>query len=186
MIRTLIGGVGYRWMRDASFGLVVSDMLARERWPGEVEIADLGYGALYVTLDLLDKQPSLDRLVLIAATVRDRPPGTLSCTRYRPELAPTDEVQARVREAGAGVIDLDHLLAIAQHFGALPNEIVCLELEPVDASGGTELTDVAAMQLPRAGALARQLALGEVSLHDLDRAVAATCVAAPDGASIWR
>ena len=57
MPRVLIGGVGYRWMRDASFGLVASDALAREQWPDGVEVADLGYGALYVALDLLDARP---------------------------------------------------------------------------------------------------------------------------------
>ena len=163
MTRVLIGGVGYRWMGDGSFGLAVTDLLAQEAWPADVEISDLGYGALYVSLDLLDKQPPLDRLILIAATVRDRAPGALSVTRWQnttPESL--DEVQARVREAGAGVIDLDHLLSIASHFSALPDDVICIELEPVELTGRDGLSEVAAELLPRACALARDAAADEV------------------------
>lgn len=162
-MRVLIGGVGYRWMRDGSFGLAVSDALSRETWPDDVEVADLGYGALYVALDLLDKQPPLDRLVLIAATVRERPPGQLTVTRWAAASESADDLLARVREAGAGVIDLDHLLAIGHHHGALPNEVTCIELEPVELSGGDALSDVATEQLSRACTLARHIALDSAS-----------------------
>jgi hypothetical protein len=69
------------------------------------------------------------------------------------------ELQERIREAGAGVIDLDHLLLIARHFGALPEEVACIELEPVDVVGGDGLSDAAAARLPEALALARAVAL---------------------------
>src|ERR671927_1756612 len=128
--RVLIGGVGYRWMRDASFGLVVADELARREWPPGVEVADLGYGALYVALDLADARPRYDRIILLAGTERGREPGRLFCERWTPHAVDADEVQERIREAGAGVIDLDHLLVIAHHFGALPNDVRCVELEP--------------------------------------------------------
>ena len=157
----MVGGVGYRWLRDASFGLLVTDALAGDVWPDTVEIADLGYGALYVALDLLDRKPPVDRLVLVAATVRGRAPGTLSCTRWEAPLLDAEDVQARVREAGAGVIDLDHLLTIGHHFGALPSDVVCIELEPADTTGGDGLSERVAEQLPRACELARRLALAE-------------------------
>lgn len=44
-------------------------------------------------------------------------------------------MQARIREAGAGVIDLDHLLLLAEHFHALPADVEIIELEPVQTSG---------------------------------------------------
>ena len=167
MTRVLVGGVGYRWMGDASFGLAVIDALARESWPADVEIADLGYGALYVALDLADRtRPpsagtrSLDRLVLVAGVERGREPGQLSCVLWRPIALNDEDVQARIREAGAGVIDLDHLLVIAQHFGSLPSEVFCIELEPVDAHGGERLSEIAARQVSEACALVRSLALG--------------------------
>lgn len=142
--RVLIGGVGYRWMRDASFGLVAGDALARQGWPDGVEVADLGYGALYVALDLADANPPYDRIILVAAVRRDRVAARLYSTHWVPPPADADDLQERIREAGAGVIDLDHLLRIARHFGGLPDDVVCIELEPADVSAGEGLSDAAA------------------------------------------
>lgn len=155
----LIGGVGYRWLRDASFGLVACDELARLDWPVGVEVADLGYGAIYAAQDLGDARPPLDRLVLLAGVERGREPGTLHHYRWSAALTGPEELQARIREAGAGVIDLDHLLIIARHFGTLPEDVVVIELEPADAAGGEELSPEAARLLPRALDLARREAL---------------------------
>ncbi|MDP8924183.1 MAG: hypothetical protein M3O34_15070, partial [Chloroflexota bacterium] len=73
--RVLIGGVGYRWMRDGSIGLVASDELMRQDWPAHVEVADLGFGAIYVTQDLAHAEPPYARLVLLAGVARGRTPG---------------------------------------------------------------------------------------------------------------
>lgn len=147
--RVLIGGVGYRWQRDASFGLVVGDELARQERPPGVEVADLGYGALYVAQDLADAQPRYDRLILLAGMTRGREPGRLYQYRWQGDLPAAEEIQARVSEAGAGVVDIDHLLVIAQYFGALPDDVRVIELEPVDAAGGDGLS-------PRAAALVEE------------------------------
>lgn len=161
MSRVLVGGVGYRWLRDGSFGLVASDTLAQESWPDYVEVRDLGYGALYVALDLADWSEPLERLILITAIARGRERGELSWSRWQPTELDPAEVQARVREAGGGVIDIDHLLHVAQWMHALPPEVYCIELEPLDVNGGEELSESAARQLPQARALARRLALEE-------------------------
>jgi hydrogenase maturation protease len=131
--RVLVGGVGYRWAGDLSFGLALTDALAQEPSAPDVDVADLGYGALYAAQDLADARP--ERLILVAGVPRGRAPGTLHAYRWTPRAADADEVQARIREAGAGVIDLDHLLVIAHHFGALPDDVRCVELEPVRADG---------------------------------------------------
>lgn len=157
--RVLIGGVGYRWQRDASFGLVAGDALARLAWPPGVEVADLGYGAIFVAQDVADARPPYGRLILLAGTARGRPPGRLYRSRWDGPPADAEEIQARIREAGAGVIDLDHLLVIARHFGALPPEVILIEVEPVDAAGGEDLSPAVAALLPDALALARREAL---------------------------
>ena len=161
-MRVLIGGVGHRWQRDASFGVVASDSFAKRDWPQGVTVADLGYGALYAAQDIADADPPYDGLVLIAAMPRGREPGRLYSYWYHGPATSDDEVQERVREAGAGVIDLDHLLVIAGYFGVLPADVVSLELEPVDVSGGEELSPAARAVLPQALALARREALAPV------------------------
>ena len=168
--RVLIGGVGYRWQRDASFGLIATDALQHETWPEHVAVADLGYGALYVAQDLADADPPYARLVLLAGVTRGRRPGELYRCRWQGPLPDPEEIQARVREAGAGVIDLDHLLVIAAYFGALPTEVITLELEPVDVAGGEGLSPGAAARLPGALEQARRAALAPLPVPTGTRA----------------
>lgn len=145
--RVLVGGVGYRWMGDASFGPVVADRLAElPRAPG-VEVDDLGYGAHFVAQDLEAADPPYGRLVLVAGVERGRAPGTLQRTLWRPAPCAAEEIQERMREAGAGVVDLDHLLVIGHHFAALPPEVVLFELEPATLAG-EHLSPQAAAALP--------------------------------------
>lgn len=155
----LIGGVGYRWLRDMSFGVVASDELARQEWPAGVEVSDLGYGAHFVTQDLLDAQPPYDRLVLLAGVERGGPPGELRRYNWKASNTDPEEVQARMREAGAGVVDVDHLLVIAEHFKGLPKEVVVVEVEPVEITAGEALSPKVAALLPEVFDLVRREAL---------------------------
>jgi hydrogenase maturation protease len=165
-LNVLIGGVGYRWQGDGSFGLVASDQLARQTWPEGITVEDLGYGAIYVAQDLADARPPYQRLVLLAGVARGREPGQLYAYDWQPSSPSEDELQARIREAGAGVIDLDHLLAIASFFGALPAEVLVVELEPASLAG-EHLSAQASACLPRALGMARQAALAPAGLPAL-------------------
>jgi hydrogenase maturation protease len=157
--RVLIGGVGYRWHGDGSFGLVASDALAQESWPEHVRVDDLGYGALYVALDLADAIPRYDRVVLLGGVARGRRPGVLYTEYGSPQAMDDEDLQARIREAGAGVLDMDHLSIIARHFGGLPDDVIRIELEPADVGCGDALSPEGAGCLPEALALARREAL---------------------------
>jgi hypothetical protein len=148
-MRVLVGGVGYRWQGDASFGVVASDALARVAWPPGVEIADLGYGALLVTQDLLAATPPYDRLVLITAATRGRPFGLYE-RAWDGRLPDAAEIQERVREAGAGIVDVDHVLVIAGHFGALPDDTVIFELDHAGPAAREALSADATALLPAA------------------------------------
>lgn len=148
MGRVLVGGTGYRWHGDASFGLVASDELARLAWPDGVDVEDLGYGALHVALDLADADPPYDRVVLIASTERGRPPGQLYRFPCDTTVPDAEEVQARMYEAGAGVIHLDHLFVIGRHLGALPDDVIVIEFEPHPGTTGAVLSAQARALLP--------------------------------------
>jgi hydrogenase maturation protease len=157
--RVLIGGVGYRWFGDRSFGLLAGEALAGLDWPRGVDVEDLGYGALHVALDLADADPPYARVVLIAATERGREPGRLYRLRGDAAVPDTEQVQARLYEAAAGVIDLDHLLVIGRHFGALPDDVVVVELEPHPGTTGEGLSPRVRALLPHAVELVRREAL---------------------------
>jgi hydrogenase maturation protease len=157
--RVLIGGVGYRWQGDASFGLVAGDALARLSWPAGVDVMDLGYGALLVTDDLLAAAPPYERLILLGAVARGRRPGLYE-RRWDGALPDPDEIQARVREAGAGVVEIEHLLVVAQHFGALPKDVRIIEFEHGGAAAREALSAEAEALLPDLIDRVRAAALG--------------------------
>lgn len=144
-------------MRDASIGLVACDQLAGAPWPASVRVDDLGYGAIYASQDIASFAP--DRLILLAGVARGREPARVYRSRWQPSAVADEELQEMIREAGAGIIELDHLLAIGQHFGSLPAHTLLLEVEPVEASGGDGLSPACSDLLPELLALARREAL---------------------------
>jgi hydrogenase maturation protease len=144
---TLIAGVGYRNLRDLSFGPLVADRLRRLAWPSSVEIDDLSYGPISVVHRFQDRRP--DRLVLLGATRRRRTPGTLYHFRPRPLPAP-EEVQRRVAESVTGVISLDNLWIVCRAFEVLPDDVEIVEIEPADEGWGEELSPAAAAAADRA------------------------------------
>jgi hydrogenase maturation protease len=134
---TLVAGVGYRNLRDLSFGPLVVDRLRTFSWPQGVEIEDLSYGPISA-VHRLQERPAA-RMVLIGATRRDRVAGRLY--RFRPGPLPcAEEIQQRVGEALTGVISLDNLWIICRAFGVLPEDVEILEVEPADEGWGEGLT----------------------------------------------
>ena len=132
--RVLVGGVGYRNLRDGSLGNFVADTLA-ERAADGIEVEDLSYGPVAVSHNLHDRPP-YDRLVLVAAVGRGRAPGTVERYRWDGVLPPPDEIQDRVAEAVTGVISLDNLLVVCGTFGGLPDDVRVIEVEPADEGWG--------------------------------------------------
>ena len=133
-MRVLVGGVGYRFLRDGSIGPWLSDRLA-ERAGGGIEVEDLSYHPVGLTQNLQERPP-YDRLVLIAAVNRGRPPGTVETYRWDGELPERDAIQERVSEAVTGVISLDNLLIVCGALGGLPDDVRVIEVEPADEGWG--------------------------------------------------
>jgi len=138
--RTLVGGVGYSYLRDGSLGPLILDELVRQPWPDRVVLENLSYGPIAVMQRLQDADPPFDRLVLVAAVRRGRAPGTVTVYRWDGRLPGAGEIQARVGEAVTGVISLDNLLVVVGFFNALPPDVAVLEVEPEDEGWGEGLS----------------------------------------------
>ena len=137
----LIAGVGYQYLGDLSFGPKLVERLQGMDWPEEVRVEDFGYGPLAI-LDWFEESSGkkFERTILAGAVERGREPGTLTTYSWIAGTLDPDLVQERILEAGAGVISLENLLIIAQHFGALPADTSVVELEPVEKEWNTELS----------------------------------------------
>jgi hydrogenase maturation protease len=137
-MRVLVGGVGYRNLRDHSLGPWLADRLSagtRSQPRNGVEVEDLSYHPIGLSQNLQER-PSYDRVVLVGAVARGREPGTIEAYRWSGELPGPDEIQARVAEAVTGVISLDNVLAVVGTFGGFPDDVRVIEVEPADEGWG--------------------------------------------------
>ncbi len=139
-MRILVGGVGYRYLRDDAVGVYMTDRLAASATNG-IEMEDLGYHPVGFTQNLQDR-PDYDRIVLVGAMTRGREPGTVTSYRWDHVLPPAKEIQDRVSEAVTGVISLENLLIVTEAFGAFPEDVRVVEVEPADESWGDGFSPV--------------------------------------------
>lgn len=148
-IRTVVGGVGYRNLRDHSLGIMMSDELESQAQPPELLVEDLSYGPVAVGQWLLDeaREAPITRAIFISAVAREdgRPPGTVCAYRWDRVLPSQEEIQRSVADAVTGVILLDNTLVVTAWMGALPEETIVVEVEPLEhAFGDTMSAPVAA------------------------------------------
>ena len=156
--RVLVGGVGYRNLRDHSVGPIMADRLAASPWPPGVEVDDLSFGPIALVHRLQGAQ-AYDRMVLVGAVSRGRVPGQVYRYRWSGALPEPEEIQARVAAAVTGVISLDNLLIICQYFEVLPDDVVVIEVEPEVEEWGPDFTPAVASALDRVETLVREAAL---------------------------
>lgn len=137
--RVFVAGVGNPWLRDLDFGPQFVRRTADIEWPPDVVVEDAAVAAHRVLHRLQELRP--ERVVFVAGYPRGDPPGTVR--RVSPEeLMPSeDAIVERLGEAAGGVIDFDHTLIVARHFGALPDDTVVVEVEAIDTSFGTGFSD---------------------------------------------
>ncbi|HET8953558.1 MAG TPA: hydrogenase maturation protease [Solirubrobacteraceae bacterium] len=133
-MRVLVGGLGYRFLRDESVGPYMADRLAAERREG-VEVEDVSYHAVGLSQNLQEREP-YDRVVLVAAVRRGREPGTVESYRWDGVLPERDEIQAYVGEAAVGLLSLDGHLIVCGALGGLPDDVRVVEVEPGDEGWG--------------------------------------------------
>jgi len=148
-MHTLIAGVGYRHLRDLSFGTELVDALRQYDWPANVAIEDLSYGPIAVYQWFQEQQGRFQHAIFVTGADRGRAPGTLWRSTWRGTSETEAAIQDRVAEALTGVISLDNMLVICEWFGVLPGEVTVIELEPVpeEVGWGSGMSEAAAARL---------------------------------------
>ncbi len=163
--RTVVGGVGYRNLRDHSLGIVMSEELEPRAEPPALEIEDLSYGPVAIGQWLLDeaRDAPITRAVFVTAVAREdgRPPGTISAYRWDRVLPSDEEIQRAVVDAVTGVILLDNTLIVTEWMKALPAETIVVEVEPLEHAFGDEMSPAVAAAYPRVRDLVMRLAADE-------------------------
>ncbi len=164
-MRAVIGGVGYRNLRDHSLGIVMSDELEALAEPPHLLVEDLCYGPVAVAQWFLDEAlvAPITRAVFITAIAREdgRPPGTISAYRWDRVLPDDDDIQRCVVDAVTGVILLDNTLVVVEWMRALPAETIVIEVEPLEHAFGDEMSPAVAAAYAEVRRLALYFATDE-------------------------
>ncbi|RUM52064.1 MAG: hypothetical protein DSY87_07810 [Methylococcus sp.] len=132
MARVVIGLVGYyQFVRGYPIGPDLKEGLDAVTWPDEHEVTlkEMNWGPIAIVQDFQASDETLDRIVLVSAVDRGLESGTVSCRRWIGGEQNVLAVQNRVFEAVTGVISLDNLLVIGEHFGIWPEELITIELQ---------------------------------------------------------
>ncbi len=166
-MRAVIGGVGYRNLRDHSLGIVMSDDLEPLAQPPALLVEDLCYGPVAVAQWFLDeaREAPITRAVFITAIGRDdgRAPGTISAYRWDHALPSEEEIQRCVVDAVTGVILLDNTLVVVEWMQALPEETIVIEVEPLEHAFGDEMSPAVAEAYTEVRRLALHVATDEAA-----------------------
>jgi hypothetical protein len=170
-MRAVIGGVGYRNLRDHSLGIVLSDELEALANPPSLLVEDLCYGPVAVAQWLLDEAHGtpITRAVFITAITRDdgREPGTISAYRWDHALPGDEEIQRCVVDAVTGVILLDNTLIVTEWMRALPDETIVIEVQPLEHEFGDEMSPAVARSYAEVRRLALHFATDETAIWSL-------------------
>ena len=159
-MRTLVGAVGYRNLRDHSAAFEVLERLTQQDLGPDVVVEDTSYNPIAVAqwLDSETPEQGFERVVLVAAAERGRAAGTITAYRWDGVLPPDDEVQQAIVEAVTGVIALENTVVIAGYFGALPRSLAIVEIEPLEHAFGGDMSPAVREAIEPAADLARRLA----------------------------
>jgi hydrogenase maturation protease len=157
--RILVAGIGNVFLGDDGFGVALADRLARRALPPGVEVVDFGIRGIDLAYALQD---GYDAVVLLDATPRGQPPGTLYV--IEPDV---DDAQAAPDTHG---MDPVKVLALARALGGRVPRTVVVGCEPQTRMTGDEEDVVAAVSEPVRAALDEAVKLVESLLDELTEA----------------
>ena len=171
MTGAVIGGVGYRHLRDHSLGIVMSDELEPLAQPPALLVEDLSYNPVAVAQWFADMQREapIRRVVFVTAASREdgRPAGTICAYQWDRVLPEPEEIQRAVTDAVTGIILIDNTLIVVAWMGALPPEAIVVEVEPLLHGWGDEMSPAVAAAYVEVRALVERLATDDAAANAL-------------------
>lgn len=166
-MRVVVGGVGYRNLRDHSLGIAMSDELEPLARPPALVVEDLSYNPVAVAQWLAEemKADPIARVIFVSAIERKdgRTAGTVRAYRWDRTLPSEEEIQGAVTDAVTGVILVDNTLVVCQWMNALPPEVVVVEVQPLEHEFGDEMSADVARAYVEAKNLVMRLATDEAA-----------------------
>jgi len=144
-VKILVAGVGNIFLGDDGFGVEVARRLAEIELPEGVEVGDFGIRGIHLAYEL----SGYDLTILVDATPRGEPPGTL----YALEL---EEGQPQAVIDAHGMTP-DAVLDLVGVVGGEMRRVLLVGCEPADVSPGMELSPAVTDAIEPAVRLVREL-----------------------------
>jgi hydrogenase maturation protease len=153
--RVLVAGIGNVFLGDDGFGVAVAGRLARRNVPPGVDVVDFGIRGM----DLAYAMQDYDAVVLVDATPRGEPPGTL----YVIEPSVGDQDVA----VDAHGMDPVNVLALVRSLGGDPPRTLVVGCEPQTRMSPDDDELVAALTEPVRAALDEAVRIVESLVDEL-------------------
>jgi hypothetical protein len=137
-MRVLVGIVGETPVVDEyPLGPRFAARLRSANWRGaDVTVANMAWGALHIVQGLEHEAVRYDRAVLIGAVQRGGRPGQIVLGRWIGGAMDPAALQERIYEAVTGIVSLENLLMIGEHFHVWPGDLTTVEVElPISLFG---------------------------------------------------
>lgn len=156
--RVLVAGVGNVFLGDDGFGVEVARRLAQRPLPEHVVVADFGIRGVHLAYEMLS---GYERTIIVDATARGDPPGTLFVIEPNAREAAARAGRA-VAAAEGPLIDAHGLepgsvLALLELLGGAPGEVLVVGCEPAEVSERMGLSPEVEAAVERAVYLVEEL-----------------------------
>jgi hydrogenase maturation protease len=151
-LRILIAGIGNIFLGDDAFGSEVARRLADHPYPEGVRVMDFGIRGFDLTYALIE---GYDAAILVDATQRGGPPGTLYVIEPDPEETVGPALANRLIEPHG--MDPVKVLRLAATLGGQPQRTLVVGCEP--ETFGTDLDPAMGLSAPVEAAVGEAIGL---------------------------
>lgn len=148
MEKIFIGTVGYHNLRNHSIGPALLAQLQKMNWPHNVEIDELNWGPIAIVQKFQSLPIPYDRVILICAIERGRNIGDVTLFKWMGKLPNEELIQRCIGDAVTGVISVENLLIIGEHFKIWKGETFLVDVEPGPEEAGEGFTEEVQQAIP--------------------------------------
>lgn len=145
----LVGTVGYHLLQNHSVGPILLPKLQELQWPSGARVEEMNWGPIAIVQYFQTLPKALDRVIFLVAIERpEREVGDITIYQWQGHLPSEKQIQACVGDAATGVISVENLLVIGEHFKIWPKEVFLVDVEPGKEQAGEYLTPQVEARIP--------------------------------------
>jgi hypothetical protein len=149
MKKVFIGTVGYHNLCNHSIGSALLPKLQKMKWADGVELDELNWGPIAIVQKFQSLPTPYDRVILIAAIERPgRKIGDITVYKWMGKLPDEELIQRCIGDAVTGVISVENLLIIGEHFKIWTGETFVVDVEPGAEEAGEDFTEEMQQAIP--------------------------------------